>query len=277
MVRRHCAAGGERAAQPDYQALGHLYLRGQNQRLLTTLDRRARQRRDSFGLIRRGHSPHTGAAAPHGRLRAAQERVEVLRLLSSGEDGGGFRGFVPTVPRLPDELAQRAPRRARLRQQGGGRARAAVLPQNFEEPPLPGGPVQVRYAPFFDKRPLDRGGFGGGGDKSYAPPPRPSAAPRALASASGSRVRRGLPCCRASRVRGPAPGTSPCRGLEGGRRAARRAAARRLPPRPTRKARRGRVGVRAPRRRLAGPRGRWSPPCPSLARPRAEGGPREAL
>ena len=62
-------------------------------------------------------------------------------------------------------------------------------PRYFEEPPLPGGPVQVRYAPFFDKRPLDRGGFGGGGDKGYAPlrlsrpqPLGPERAPQARAS-----------------------------------------------------------------------------------------------
>ena len=200
VVRRDCAAGGERAAQPDYQALGCLYLRGQNQRLLTTLDRRARQRRDSVGLIRRGHSPHTGAAAPHGRLRAAQERVEVLRLLSSGEDGGGFRAPYQPYRAFPTSsrsalLAAPAsdsrvavahappcsPKTSKSRRCRGARSRSGTLPSSINAHSTVAGSGAV-------------------GTELL-----PSASAVRSPSALGERLRLARPtrspCCRASRVR----------------------------------------------------------------------------
>ena len=192
VVRRHCAAGGERAAQPAPGARPSLSpgpepapahhprpSRAPAPRQLRVDPPRAfatHRRRRASRPAPRGAGTSRGPSPPLERRR-----------------WGRVPGAVPTVPRLSGR-ARAARSSPRPPPTAGWRSRTRRrAPPKLRRAAAAGGPGPGPVRSFFDKRPLDRGGFGGGGDKSYAPPPRPSAAPRARASASGSRVRRGLP------------------------------------------------------------------------------------
>jgi hypothetical protein len=157
VVCGHREALRERAPQPPRQAFGRLYLGDQDQRLLSPFGRRASQGQDRDGLLRGRHPPHEGAAAPHRRSRAAQERLQIpnLPFARGDEDGGRLRAPLEPHRAPPHQLPQRAPRSAALGEQGGDRACAASLSEQLEQPALAGGTGQIRRGGGPDRRPLD--------------------------------------------------------------------------------------------------------------------------
>ncbi len=145
VVRRDGGAGGQRPSQVVASGARPVSISGTStKRLLSPLDRAARQRRDRFGHLRGGHPPHEGAAAPHGGLPRGAEGARFAVALG-GEDRDGFRASSPAVT-APRRTSPRkgAPRNAGLGQQGGGRAFAAVLHRDLQEPALAGSAAQVR-------------------------------------------------------------------------------------------------------------------------------------
>ncbi len=165
---------------------------------------------------------------------------------SSGEEGAGSGRRTSLTAPLRTSSRSALLAAPVSNEQGGGRARAAVLLQYFEQLALAGGAGRSGSRRGTDTTPTPPpAGSGRGGDEDDAPLrlSRPQA--------SGPRGASGLRASTRSPRAGPAGcgvrahGSARCRCRAGGRPSARPAAGRRLPPRPDRKARRGRAGVRA--------------------------------